>query len=391
MDLTVIDLFCGVGGLSLGAARAGFSLSLCVDADKTPLEVHEQNFPNCNHLLCDVQGLSGTELLKHADLSNRPLTGLIGGPPCQGFSRIGKRRVDDPRNQLFAQFFRLTLETRPLFYMAENVLGILDDQNKDVVKYGLSLVAAHYVQSEPIVVNASDFGAATKRQRVFFIGFRKDAGINWGASDLIHQKWKSSTTVGHALRGLPKKLKEAWSVDENGWRKIRTRPEGKFGESISGDIPAGIGHRQTVELLTKHQVVSGCISTSHTLPVLQRWASLKPGGVDDVSRATRLEKTGLCPTLRAGTGPDRGSFQALRPIHFSEDRMISPREAARLQGFPDWFRLHPTKWHAFRGIGNSVSPLLAEAVLSSLYQSIKRVLREQTTPRDGSLFAASAH
>jgi len=85
--------------------------------------------------------------------------------------------------------------------------------------------------------------------------------------------------------------------------------------------------------------------------------------MDKISKFPRLRWDGLCPTLRAGTDKHKGSYQAVRPIHPDEDRVITPREAARLQGFPDWFQFSPTKWHSFRQIGNSVSPFVGEAVL----------------------------
>jgi DNA (cytosine-5)-methyltransferase 1 len=86
----------------------------------------------------------------------------------------------------------------------------------------------------------------------------------------------------------------------------------------------------------------------------------------------KLDPEGYCPTLRAGTGPDRGSFQAVRPIHYLRPRVITPREAARLQGFPDWYQFDQTKWHSFRQIGNSVSPLVAEVVLRRVRKVLQR-------------------
>ena len=91
---------------------------------------------------------------------------------------------------------------------------------------------------------------------------------------------------------------------------------------------------------------------------------------DRISKSTRLDPQGFCPTLRAGTGPEKGSFQAVRPIHYQYSRVITPREAARLQGFPDWSKLPDTIWHGFRQIGNSVSPIAAERVLSAIFQKL---------------------
>ena len=156
-----------------------------------------------------------------------------------------------------------------------------------------------------------------------------------------------------------------------GWRPLRVRRRGRFWEKIYGDIPEGVGDQETIKKFTQHRLVSGCIATRHTAKVQKRFAQVGEGEIDSVSRMPRLSRDGLCPTLRAGTGPDRGSFQSLRPIHFCEPRVITPREAARLQAFPDWFRFHTTKWHAFRGIGNSVSPLVAEAVFRVFASKLK--------------------
>ena len=139
-----------------------------------------------------------------------------------------------------------------------------------------------------------------------------------------------------------------------------------------GEIPHGVGDTSAIRQLTEFNRVSGCIGTKHTTVVTERFSALAEGTIDGPSRAVRLDRKGLCPTLRAGTGPERGSFQALRPIDPTEPRVITPREAARLQGFPDWFVFDPTKWHSFRQIGNSVSPVLAEAVLKVIGQRMRQ-------------------
>src|SRR6266498_3844905 len=125
----LIDLYSGIGGLGLGAVRAGFEIALSVDNDPILSQTHKLNFPGTHHLERDVSQLAGTELIRGAKLEQGQLSGLIGGSPCQGFSRIGKRDLADYRNKLFAQFFRLVSELKPVFYLAENVQGILDVQN----------------------------------------------------------------------------------------------------------------------------------------------------------------------------------------------------------------------------------------------------------------------
>jgi DNA (cytosine-5)-methyltransferase 1 len=169
--------------------------------------------------------------------------------------------------------------------------------------------------------------------------------------------------VRDALRGLPVKIDEDWQTEEDGWRRRGTPELTGFLEKAIGHRPKHVGDREAVERFLERRQVSACLGTVHETEVVARFRDLEPGQKDEVSKAVRLDPNGFCPTLRAGTGPDRGSYQAVRPVHYGEPRVITPREAARLQGFPDWFVFHPTKWHSFRQIGNSVSPIVAEHLL----------------------------
>lgn len=172
----------------------------------------------------------------------------------------------------------------------------------------------------------------------------------------------------HALHGLPD-VRANWQREEQSWRTVKALGESAFAERVRGMVPSGVGNRDSV-LLANRLRVSGFLGTSHSEQTIARFDALAPGEVDTVYRAPRLDPEGFCPTLRAGTNSDKGSFQAVRPIHPKKPRVISPREAARLQGFPDWFVFHPTKWHAFRQIGNSVCPIVAELLLARLAQAM---------------------
>lgn len=358
----VIDLYAGVGGLSLGAARAGFTVALAVERDKHALAAHQRNFPKVKHLAADIGKLNGAQLLHHAGIEAVELDGLIGGPPCQGFSVIGHRRVSDARNNLFQKFFALVAECRPKFFVAENVLGILDDQYADIRAEALSLVG-DYVLLKPMRFKASDFGAATSRERAFFIGYRADSVAAISEADFDVAKVALPVTVAKALHGLPPRIFSNWLTEAQGWRSVTAMPKSNFAESIVNGIPQDTGDPDAIRRYREEGMVSGCLGTRHTPTVAARYARLKPGQKDETSKAVRLKPDGLCPTLRAGTDAERGSYQAVRPIHPTAARVITPREAARLQGFPDWFQFAPSKWHSFRQIGNSVSPFVAEAVL----------------------------
>jgi len=366
-----IDVYAGVGGMSLGAARAGFDLAAAVELDPIAIETHAVNFPRAKHLPWDVATTTGEKLLETAGVKFGELDGLIGGPPCQGFSEIGRRARHDPRNALFGHFFRLVAETQPRFFVAENVPGLLDERNRDCVHEALSLVPENYKLLTVTEVAAHRFGAATTRARVFFVGYDTQR-MNPLSEDAIFRGSESEfTTVGKALEGLPK-VRSDWQTQSQGWRVADRLPEDTpFRKKLTNAIPIGVGCPNAIERLRRSNEISGNLGTRHAEEVVQRFMALKPGTTDKVSRAPRLTKDGFCPTLRAGTAADKGSFQAVRPIHYGAPRVITPREAARLQGFPDWFQFHATKWHSFRQIGNSVSPLVAEGLLSRIRSKLQ--------------------
>jgi len=129
-----------------------------------------------------------------------------------------------------------------------------------------------------------------------------------------------------------------------------------------GSDERDLSHRR----LHDPQVITSSQRTVHFEDVAARFAATATGAIDPISRFYRLHPEGLSATLRAGTGYDRGSFNAPRPVHYRRARVISVREAARLHSLPDWFRLHVTKWHGFRQVGNAVPPLLARAVAAEV-------------------------
>lgn len=367
---TVIDLFSGAGGLSLGAARAGFTLAGAVELDKNAIATHIKNFPKVKHLEEDVSQFTGETLLEKFGVAEGGLTGLIGGPPCQGFSSIGKQDPNDIRNQLFGHFMRLAAEAKPEFFVAENVPGIMLEKNRHIVEKALLYVEDDYVVFAPLEAKANLLGAPTIRTRLFFIGIRKDKAKGIDLDYFKKMPTFASVNVTAALKGLPKNISSEWK-GKSTWAAVKKLSDSHFNDRVQGLIPDGLGDPETLRKYNESKLVSGCVGTIHSADLTERYGSLPPGGRDSVSRSARLDPKGFCPTLRAGTGPDKGSYQAVRPIHPTQPRVITPREAARLQGFPDWFWLPEAKWHAFRQIGNSVSPLVAEAVLSRVFSIVK--------------------
>ena len=369
-DHLIVDLFSGVGGLSLGSARAGFTVSCAIDNEPLFNETHGRNFPNTVHLKCDIATLSGDDLKHKLCLNGDDLAGVVGGPPCQGFSSIGRRDRNDSRNMSFVHFFRIVSEIKPKFFLVENVPGIMHGMYDGIRENAFSLVNGIYTLLPEMQLSANVYGAATSRKRVFFFGYRSDEMNPLTVESFSPPSNIVTTQVKDALRGLPVKIGPHWQDEEQSWQVVGNYSNGYFGQRLYRHIPSGIGDQEAIRRLNNENEVSGFLGTVHSAAVAGRFANTKCGRYDTVSKSYRLDPHGFCPTLRAGTGPDQGSFQAVRPIHPTEPRVITPREAARLQGFPDWFQFSPTKWHSFRQIGNSVSPILAERILSVAAKSM---------------------
>ncbi|MBM3157689.1 MAG: DNA cytosine methyltransferase [Chloroflexi bacterium] len=367
----VIDLFCGAGGLSLGAARAGFTVRGAVDIDPEATIAHKLNFPDTVHLQTDVLGLTGQSLRDSLGLKNGDLTGMISGPPCQGFSSIGRRDKDDARNKLFAEFFRIVAEARPTFFLAENVPGIMREGNNEIRNKAFLYIEDKYIILPAMTIRASDYGAPTTRTRIFFFGYLPDEMEALTADSFKPPADTENVLVKDALRGLPTKINPNWRREAQGWRVVHVHGNGYYASRLHGHVPAGVGCSSAMKRLKNESRASGSLGTVHSPRVAERYAKVECGKYDCVSKSYRLDPNGFCPTLRAGTGPDQGSFQAVRPLHPTENRVITPREAARLNGFPDWFQFSPTKWHSFRQIGSSVSPIVAESVLTVIRRALR--------------------
>ena len=171
----VIDLFAGCGGLSTGFEMAGYSIPLAVEKDEWASETYTRNHPNTIVITNDITKVMDLDSL--LPKKNMEIDGIIGGPPCQGFSLSGNRDKKDPRNSLFMEFVRFVRHFSPRFFVMENVTGILSMQTKngELVK---DVILNEFTQAgynvDVFVLNAAEFGVPQSRIRVFFIGLRKD-------------------------------------------------------------------------------------------------------------------------------------------------------------------------------------------------------------------------
>lgn len=350
----------------MGARLAGFDVKIAIDFDKDLQSSYSLNFPTTDAKLKDIGQITLEDWQDW--LGDKRPDGIIGGPPCQGYSRIGKRDKDDPRNELVGHFFRHVELLRPKFFIMENVEGLLDEGTVDGVMTSLQSIAEHYTVLDPLIINAADYGAPTDRKRVVIIGYDASRMEPISHADILGKQLKHKVTVKEAIGDLPEPLPDSAKIRDYCYAELKEQNQfkvSKYAKGLRKHPPKGFGNEAAIKKL-KDGYVSGFHITDHTPSVAARYVATPPGKVDKISKSARLEWRGQCKTLRAGTGADKGSFQAVRPLHPEVGRVITVREAARLQGFPDWFLFHPTKWHSFRMIGNSVSPKMSKALLEAV-------------------------
>ena len=359
-----IDLFCGVGGMSLGFEQAGFDVVAAFDFEPRNVETHKKNFPRTKSFALDLAKASGREIRRLAGVGNRTIDVLFGGPPCQGFSVGGRRDLDDPRNLLVYHFARLVRKLRPKYFVVENVEGLLMGHALDVVRsFRRRIRRAGYDIVEPIqALNAADFGVPQRRRRTFILGHRKNLTSpsypdRCGVMD--ERGIEYFPTVHDAIADLPEIARHDYLFQTDIFRG-RLGPGAHYARLLRCEID----DRSDKSFARKRNrmLLTGCLRTRHSPESVARFERTAPGSQEPISHFFRLDPDGIAPTIRAGTGSDRGSHTAPRPIHPRYPRCITIREAARLHSLPDWFSFHPTKWHGFRQVGNAVPPLLARAV-----------------------------
>lgn len=359
-----IDLFAGAGGLSLSFEQAGFDIAAAVEIDPVHCATHEYNFPATTTICASVVDITGDQIRDRAGLQGRDIDVVFGGPPCQGFSMIGKRTLEDPRNSLVFHYVRLVRELQPKYCVFENVKGLtlglhakfLDELIQELNKAGYKVLLPYRV------LNAADFRVPQDRRRLFLLAARGDMKLPSYPEPIA-----SRTTVKEAIGDLPDadkfdllKYKDSistrWSSRSAYAKQLR---------GIEGD-PKDFGYPRSYD----RNVLSSSLRTNHTELSKRRFLATVQGETEAVSRFHKLNPDGVCNTLRAGTDSARGAFTSPRPIHPFLPRVITVREAARIHSYPDWFRFHTTKWHGFRQIGNSVPPLLGRTVAAEIMKAL---------------------
>ncbi|HEX8126868.1 MAG TPA: DNA cytosine methyltransferase [Allosphingosinicella sp.] len=374
-----IDLFAGAGGMSLGFEQAGFDVVAAVEVDPVHCAVHEFNFPKTAVLCRSVVGLSAAEIRLKAGLGNAEVACVFGGPPCQGFSLIGHRVLDDPRNNLVLEFVRIVAELEARTFVFENVKGLtVGNQKAFLVELVAAFEQAGYDVRMPWqVLNAANYGVPQSRERLILIGARKGYSIPEYPPLMTNRagarKQLPDLPVGpsckDALGDLPDADRFAGLLEHDAQKITKLKAGSRYAEELRCLTNEAWHYGYVREW--RPDLLTSSARTTHTDISKERFARTPQGEVEPISRFFRLPENGVSNTLRAGTDGARGAFTSPRPIHYAWARCITVREMARLHGFPDWFRLHSTKWHGARQIGNAVPPPLARAVATEVIGSMR--------------------
>jgi DNA (cytosine-5)-methyltransferase 1 len=317
----VADLCCGMGGLSLAASSLGMRVTVGVDVNAQAVRTFSKNFPDAEFVEGSVRSSKVlrrcAELLETAD--GFPI--VVSGPPCQGFSIAGSRDPVDPRNQIFTAVARAIAQLNPHCALVENVSMVLAKKNAVRLKQFENILsrAGYFVHS--VLVDAADFGVPQRRRRVFFLITRRKLEPDLVGSRL-QQLRQPEVSVEKALQGLPRPA---------------IRPEHYRDE-------------EDCDVFTNH------FAMRHTPQVVKKIAALDPGTGPMSYR--RLHPSRPSKTLFSG--------HRAPPAHFLDPRSITVREAARLQGFPDDFRIYGSFANQMQQVTDAVPPPLAEIVLRVL-------------------------
>lgn len=387
-----IDLFSGAGGMSLGFEQAGFDIVAAVEIDPVHCAVHKYNFPNCAVLPASVERLTGRAIRAAANIGNREVDVVFGGPPCQGFSLIGHRALDDARNRLVLDFVRLVVELKAKTFVFENVKGLTVGKHRRFLGELIETFskAGYDVLTPEQVLNAANFGVPQHRERLILMGTRRGLQLpQYPAKQTSFPGMRGNKeglnagpTCGDALADVPDADQfEVLRIDDSAPVSLY-KPMSKYASELSlrGKNSWHYGYRR----IWSSKVLTSSARTEHSAISRRRFAETLPGNVEPVSRFFKLSPSGISNTLRAGTDAARGAFTSPRPIHHLYSRCVTVREMARLHGFPDWFRFNVTKWHGARQIGNAVPPPLARAVAGEIMKALgKKPKRPTATQKLG--------
>jgi len=365
----IIDLFSGAGGLSLGFEMANFRVGLAIELQENYYNAYKLNHPETLCLNRDITELDCGKI-SNKFVKNIEISGIIGGPPCMGFSTVGNRRPDDPRNTLIFYFIKWVDYFKPKFFVMENVPGILSMGKGHVVKKVIEMYNEIGYSCKMEVLLAADYGVPQLRRRVFFIGSPIDSALSLNIQKPNRRGSNQKDSFEKEVLPSYLTVKDAISdiLDIKPFIKKRTEnlvkeyshpPKTQFQEYLRKESDKlydhfAPNHNELVMKRISH------INQGKNHSSLPKEYQLK-GGYPNIYGRLDLNKPADTITGNCGCVSAPGRF-----IHPTQDRAISIREAARLQSYPDNYRFYGSMRDKYKQVGNAVPPLMAYAVAKSI-------------------------
>lgn len=340
MAYKTIDLFCGAGGFSLGFESAGFETLLAIDKWEHAINTFNHNRDHKVGISIDIQKYDNEQL--EALIATNNITGIIGGPPCQGFSMVGTRDAADERNNLYLQYVRFVEVVRPKFFILENVKGLLN-LNKGYFKHDIieRFTTLGYNVNYKLL-KASDYGVPQNRERVFFVGLRNDIfGDTFFEFPEGHES--NSISTSQALSDLP-------CLDQGDDPEVyKTEPQNEYQKIMRG----------TSTIVLNNEITNHTEQTKHIISLVPDGGSIKD--IPEEYYSVRNYNTAFkrMDSNKPSTTIDCGHRNY---FHYGENRVPTVRESARIQSFPDNYYFTGSKTSQYTQVGNAVPPLLAKQI-----------------------------
>ena len=368
-NLSVIDLFCGAGGLSEGFRQAGYHVLAANDFFDAAGETFAATHPEAKFLPGPIQLYAADDFLKAAGLEAGELDVLVGGPPCQGFSVYNHQRgLHDERSSLYQEYLRIVAGLRPNWIVLENVTGMTSAGGGAAVKAILDGLGDLGYSVEAKILRAEEYGVPQERRRIVFIGNRIGLPIEF-PSPTHGPGLLPFTTVGDAISDLPRLINGG---GDDGIAIFASEARSAFQSELRGGSN-GVRNHAAAKLASvnlerlKHIPQGG---SWRDIPV-----DLLPAGMkrakrsDHTKRYGRLSWTGMASTILTKCDPHWGAY-----FHPDQNRTVTVREAARLQSFPDFFQFKGSRTEQYVQVGNAVPPLLGRAIAQRIFEVSKNAI-----------------
>lgn len=340
---TVLDLFCGCGGLSHGFIEAGYNVLAGIDHWQDALDTFAFNHKDSKAIKADLVDITPKQMSEQRDI--KAVDVIIGGPPCQGFSIAGKRLIDDERNQLYKKFVDFVSFYQPSAFVMENVPNIIsmgkgavkDDILEDFSRLGYTVTYK--------ILLASDYGVPQNRRRAFFVGLKNNKGDNKNF-DFPTPTFDEHITCEQAISDLPK-----YSIDDG--EGYPTAPKNDYQKMMRANSKEVHNHKAAVHTEKTVDIISQVPDGGNYKDLPEPLQSTRKVNI----AWTRFNSKR--PSLTIDTGHNHH-------FHYLYNRVPTVRESARLQSFTDDFIFLKTKTGQYKQVGNAVPPLLAEVLAKKL-------------------------